>query len=119
MEKRFKAVTVVCPITGHERHVSPRYAARITGRSPRTAQRWANGSAMDKASSDILAMRVFGVLPGDEWRHFRIRGGILENVETGETWTPLQLRSAWVSFQQLQEFQRQASKEERRLFVVN
>lgn len=60
---------------------------------------------MDKAAREILAMRVFGVLPGDEWRHFRIRGGVLENVESGETWTPLQLRSAWISFQQLRTYQ--------------
>lgn len=119
MSKRFKTVTVVCPHTGHERDVSPRWAAAITGRSTRTAQRWAAGGRMDTAARALLAMRVFGVLPGDEWRHFRLRGGMLENIETGETWTPLQLRAVWITNQQLMEFQRQASKEKRRLFAVN
>lgn len=106
MQKRFKSVSVVCPITGQAVAVSPRWAARITGRSLRTAQRWANGANMDHAARDVLAMRVFGVLHGNEWQAFRLRGGILENVETGETWTPQQLRGAWVSFQQLREYQR-------------
>jgi len=120
MNKRFNAVTVVCPLTGQHRSVSPRWAARITGRSVRTAQRWANGGKMDKAANDVLAMRVFGVLPGVEWAAFRLRGGMLENIETGETWTPLQLRAAWLWLQQLQEYQRQAGKEEQRhLFAVN
>lgn len=107
MRKRFKSVCVVCPLTGHSREVSPRFAARITGRSTRTAQRWANGENMDKAAREILAMRVFGVLPGSEWSSFRLRGGMLENIETGETWTPIQLRSAWICYQQLSEYQRQ------------
>ena len=108
MNKRFKNVPTVCPYTGIVRTVSPRFAALITGRSLRTAQRWANGGRMDTASRDVLAMRVFGVLPGDAWRDFRLRGDFLENVATGETWTPSQLQAAWISFQQLREYRRHA-----------
>lgn len=102
MKKRFKAVTVVCPLTGHSRSISPRFAALVTGRSLRTAQRWANGAQPDTAAYQALAMRVFGVLPGDAWHDFRLRGDQLENVATGETWKPWQLRAAWVMFQELQ-----------------
>lgn len=110
MKKRFKSVDVVCPLTGHSVAVSPRWASRITGRSLRTAQRWANGSRMDKAARELLALRVFGVLPGAAWKAFRLRGDCLENIETGETWTPNQLRGAWVAFQQLQDTRRTATK---------
>jgi len=106
MQKRFKAVTVICPLTGHSRDVSPRYAAKITGRSLRTAQRWANGARMDKASYQFLALRVFGVLPGSAWHDFRLRGDMLENVTTGETWRPWQLRAAWAMFQEIGELRR-------------
>jgi len=106
MKKRFKTVTIICPITGHSRDVSPRFAAQVTGRSLRTAQRWANGARPDPAAYQMLAMRVFGVLPGDAWQDFRLRGDRLENVTTGETWRPWQLRAAWVMFQELGELRR-------------
>ncbi|MBE98744.1 MAG: hypothetical protein CMP77_02060 [Flavobacterium sp.] len=63
---------------------------------------------MDTAAREVLQMRVFGVLPGAAWRDFRLRGDFLENVATGETWTPGQLQQAWISFQQLREYQRHA-----------
>lgn len=106
MKKRFKQVAIACPATGQEVTVSPRWASRITGRSVRTAQRWASGGRMDKASTQLLQMRIFGVIPWGDWAAFRVRDQILENVETGETWTPYQLRSAWVLFQKLREYER-------------
>lgn len=109
MQKRFKAVLVSCPLTGHQREVSPGFAARITGRSLRTAQRWTAGARMDKASRQLLQMRVFGVIPWGAWQSFRVRDSFIENVDTGETWTPEQLRGAWIRFQQLREYQRPAT----------
>ena len=108
MRKRFKTVDVICPLTGQHKEVSARFAARVTGRSLRTAQRWANGSRIDNAAHQALVMRVFGVLPGDAWRDFRLCGDRLENVATGETWTPQQLAGVWISLQQLREYRRRA-----------
>lgn len=106
MNNRFKKVSATCPYTGITRTVSPRFAALVTGRSLRTAQRWANGGNMDTAAREVLRLRVFGVLPGDAWRDFRLRGDFLENVASGETWTPAQLHTAWISWQLLREYQR-------------
>lgn len=118
MQKRFKTVPVSCPLTGHQRDVSPIFAARITGRSLRTAQRWAAGSRIDGAASQLLALRVFGVLPGDAWHDFRLRGDRLENVVTGETWAPWELRAGWVMFQELRERRRRSAGEPAFLQVV-
>jgi len=106
MNKRFNQVSITCPRTGHRRAISPAHAARFTGRSLRTAQRWANGSRIDAAASQVLALRVFGVLPGDAWHDFRLIGDRLHNIHTGEAWQPWELRAGWVLFQELRERRR-------------
>lgn len=108
MSKNSNRIELLCPMTGALLAVSPQWAAAVTGRSVRTAQRWAMGRKMDKASRDLLVIHAFGVMPGDAWRNFRIRADRLENLETGETWTPMQLRATWISLQQLGEYKRKA-----------
>jgi len=106
MNNNSRSVAIFCPATGRQVNVSPRWAAMTTGRHLRTAQRWAAGYRMDKASEQLLQIRLFGVLPWGAWSAFRIHEQMIENVETGETWTPQQLRSSWVTFQQLREYKR-------------
>lgn len=76
-----------------------RWAADYTGRTLRTALRWAAGARIDAACLAILQARALGCLPDPAWQHWRLRGGVLVDLATGEHWEPWQLRSAHLAHQ--------------------
>ncbi|WP_101675639.1 hypothetical protein [Alloalcanivorax mobilis] len=99
MRKQYQAVRVECPWTGETAHLSPWHAAKFTGRSVRTAQRWAAGARPAPADLAALRLHALGIIPDDRWHHFRLRRGMLVHLDTNETWTPEQLRTSWALFQ--------------------
>ncbi len=106
MQKNYRYLDVFCPWTGETVDVSPHRAARWTGKTVRTAQRWAGGGTISDADMAALRFGALGLLPDDRWRDFRLRGGALLHVDTGERWTPEELRASWVLFQQAADHRR-------------
>ncbi|WP_144401630.1 hypothetical protein [Isoalcanivorax pacificus] len=77
MKIEYKRIRLECQKTGLYGSISIRKAAEVTGRSVRTAHRWADTGNIEPPSLRLLEMHVFGWLPFPEWDGWRINGDTL------------------------------------------
>ena len=115
-KQSYKWLTVHDPFTLEPADIPPGYAARRLGVTPSTTRRWAE-SGIPEPHARHLAALVHGVLPDPAWHQFRAIGGCLVNMETGEKFTPADLKSVYLAHQQvaalrerLREMQRPAGR---------
>lgn len=106
MTKNYQWILLADDYSGETMEVPVRAAARYTGRSVTTARRWAAGAPIGRRDLALLRFHALGVIDHPEWRRFRLRGGALVDVDTGESWTADQLRASWVLFQQAVDYRR-------------
>ena len=104
MRKKYEYLEIICPWTGETAQISPRNAALWTGRTLRTAQRWAAGATISRSDLALLRFYSMGVIDHPAWRRFRLRGDALECISTGDVWTPQQIEASWILFQQARDY---------------
>lgn len=102
MPKQSHYLRVNCPWTSETLPISAHMAARYTGRSLRTAYRWAAGTGRPSPAEQAqIRAHTLGILHDNDWNDFRLRGGLLVHLPTGECWSPEQLRATWVMIQEI------------------
>lgn len=109
MKNQYKKIILFCPRTGTPAAVSVAEAAAITGRSLRTAQRWARTQDIEPPSLRLLHIHAFGWLPWPQWDGWRVRGSTLyhEADHNSYWWDSERLRAWWLQVQQLQHYRRE------------
>lgn len=98
-KESIKTVDIWCPYTGETLDITPGMAAAITGRAIQTCRRWAAGRPIPPPDLHLLRFRVLGLLDHPDWSHFRLQGGFLRDLDTGEAWRPYHLRTALLQHQ--------------------
>lgn len=106
MTKNYQWILLADDYSGETMDLHVCWAARYTGRSVTTARRWAAGAPISRRDLALLRFHALGVIDHPDWRRFRLRGGALVDVDTGETWTAEQLRASWILFQQAADYRR-------------
>ena len=86
-----------CPVTGETVQITAQQAATTTGRTLSTARRWCSGAPVRAGDLFLLRARWLGLLHDPAWHRFRLRGGLLLDTDSGETWQPHNLRAALIA----------------------
>lgn len=98
MPKRSNVIEVRDPVTNGITPVSPQRAARLTGVTVRTAERWAAGSPMPEPSRRLLTILALGLMPHRDWWAYRVHGSALRHLETGITVTPGEIQGVYAAW---------------------
>lgn len=73
---------------------------KATGYSLINVRRWADGAPIPEPARQLLAMTMLGCLPDKAWQCWRVSGGHLYNIQTGDDYEENNLDwASWVALQ--------------------
>ena len=101
MKKKTTRWLKIWSIDGREcRDFSDESIVRATGYSLMNVRRWADGAPIPEPARKLLALVMLGCLPEKAWERWRIRGNVLHNTDTGDSYDIHDLSWApWIALQ--------------------
>lgn len=106
-------LTLSHPTTGETDEIPAGHAAKLLNVRRRTVESWILKGKIPALAVRLLHFLALGMLPDDRWHRFRLYGGVLVNTTTGERYTPAQLETAYLSWQQLSHTRQRLTEAER------
>lgn len=81
-------------------------AAKLAGVHRTTAKRWVQSNYIPAHFLALLQFRALGCLPGEDWAGWRVRGDMLLDTDSGESFRPYHMRAAYLAHDQVRELKR-------------
>tara|TARA_R110002073_G_scaffold2938_5_gene19519 strand:+ start:96337 stop:96798 length:462 start_codon:yes stop_codon:yes gene_type:complete len=111
-------LTLSHPTTGETDDLPAGHVAKLLNVQRRTVESWIIKGKLPAMAARLLHFLALGMLPDPLWHRFRLYGGVLVNTASGERYTPAQLETVYLSWQQLSHTRQRltaAEKENRQL----
>ena len=94
-------LTLSHPTTGETDEIPAGHAAKLLNVRRRTVESWILKGKIPALAVRLLHFLALGMLPDAAWHRWRLYGGVLVNTTSGERFTPSQLATVYLSWQQL------------------
>ena len=103
-------LAIWCPATGESTDISPRLAARITGRPLTMVRKWISGAPIPRPEMHLLRFEILGLLPGFGDGKWRLLGGALSHPDHRQAFEPTHILATHWIWQHNAELRREVSR---------